>query len=70
MTRYNAFSKTAIALSAVFLPLSLIAVVLRLFARSRTKANCGLDDGLAVLALLVYIGFTAMVLWGEHSVRY
>ncbi len=67
MARYNAFDKTAIALSAVFLPLAVVAVALRIVARRRTKANVGLDDLLAEFALAVYVCFTAMVLWGMWS---
>ena len=66
MARYNAFAGTTIALAAVFLPLALLAVVLRIVARRRTKANVGLDDLLAILTLVVYTCFSAMVLWGTY----
>ena len=67
MTQYNAFAGTPIALSAVFLPLASISVALRIFARSRTKANVGFDDLLAFLALVVYFGFSAIILYGTSS---
>ena len=64
MARYNAFAGNTIALAAVFLLLALTAIILRIIARSRTKANVGLDDFLAVFTLVVYICFSAMCLWG------
>ncbi|KAL9136914.1 MAG: hypothetical protein Q9175_001872 [Cornicularia normoerica] len=67
MARYNAFDGTTIALTAVFLPLALLAVVLRIVARRRTKANVGLDDLLAIFALVIYFCFSAMVLWGTEN---
>lgn len=63
MARYNAFAGTTVALAAVFIPLALISIVLRIIARSRTKANLGLDDLLAVFTLVIYICYSAMVLW-------
>ena len=64
MTRYNAFAGTTIALSAVFLPLTLIVVALRILARTKTKAGIGLDDLLALFALATYFVFTILLLWG------
>lgn len=49
------------------MPLALIAVVMRIIARGKTKANVGCDDLLAVLALAVYFCFSAMILWGRRS---
>lgn len=67
MTQYNAFAGTSVALSALFMPLALTAVVLRMVARSRTKAQFGLDDLLAFITLVVYFVFCAMILWGLWS---
>lgn len=64
MARYNAFAGTTVALAAVFIPLALVFIVLRIIARSRTKANVGLDDLLAVFTLVIYICYSALCLSG------
>ena len=67
MARYNAFAGPTVTLASVFIPLALIFIVLRIIARSRTKANVGLDDLLAVFTLVIYICYSAMCLWCTWS---
>lgn len=64
MAHYNAYNRTNIVLSAIFGPLALLSVVLRLAARARSKGNFGNDDWFAIIGLLCFLIFMGMLLWG------
>ena len=64
MARYNAHASDAYAVNLTFAIASLLAVILRFVARSQTKAKIGLDDWLAVAALLSYLAWVALAIWG------
>ena len=64
MQRYNAHAAKTIILSAICCPLALVCVLLRFYARAKTKASVGLDDWLAVLSLVSFFAYCGVVLWG------
>ena len=68
MVRYDAYDGTTIILIATLLPLSLITVVLRFVARSKTRSSYGLDDLLAIVALAFYISTCVLNLWGALAI--
>jgi hypothetical protein len=67
MTQYNAHSQDVIVLSAVFGSFALVSVILRLVARSKTKAKYGADDWLAVASLISLLGFIAILVYGASD---
>lgn len=41
-----------------------LAVILRLVARAKSKAKYGADDGLAVGALVLFLAYVSLSIWG------
>ena len=65
MVRYNSNDSTTIAIIAVTCSVSLVAVALRLIARTKTKAGFGLDDIFAILATVFYFAFCSVFVLGQ-----
>ena len=63
--RYNAHDTIVVILTSIFCPLALMAVALRFAARFKRGAKLWWDDATAVLTLLLYYAFCAMILLGE-----
>jgi hypothetical protein len=63
MAQYNGNNSAFIILTAVIGLFSTISVILRFVSRAKTKAHFGVDDWLAVLALVLLYGYMAMALW-------
>jgi hypothetical protein len=64
MVQYNAHSSGIIALIVIFGSLSILAVILRFVARSRTKAKYGADDWFAVASLISVLAYMGIMIWG------
>lgn len=65
MVRYDGHDSTTIAMTAVTCSVSLVAIALRLVARTKTKAGLGLDDIFAMLATVFYFAFCSVFVLGE-----
>lgn len=52
-------------LVAVFVPLTIIATILRFVARGKKKVALGIDDFFALLALITYCALLGVSYWGE-----
>lgn len=52
-------------LVAVFVPLTIIATILRFVARGKKKVALGLDDFFALLALITFCALLGVSYWGE-----
>lgn len=55
------------ASSLTMLILASLAVILRFFARARSKAAFGYDDYFTLLALVFFAAFVGVSLWGASS---
>ena len=64
MGKYTARNADNIILTVVFGVFSLLAVVLRFLARSRTQAPYAADDWLIVGSLLTFFVWTGLFVWG------
>ena len=53
--------------SIVFLILDVIAVVLRLIAKSRTKSRFSIDDLWIILTLIVFAAWAALVIGSKET---
>ena len=53
--------------AAVFLPIAVIAVVLRLLSKTFTKAKYGADDWWCLTSLALFCGWIAGVVWGSSQ---
>lgn len=67
MVRYNGHDRTIVVMTAVTCSVSLVAIALRLVARTKTKAGLGLDDSFATLATVFYFAFCSFFVLGEPS---
>ena len=67
MAQYKESSSTFIALTVVMGSASILAVLLRIVARRRSKSHLGLDDAFAVAALCGFLTFQGFILWGKLS---
>lgn len=58
-------------LVAVFVPLTIIATILRFLARGKKKVALGFDDFFAFLALITFCALLGVSYWGEslYSIR-
>lgn len=65
MTKYDASSSRFIALPVTFGLASILAVALRILARRRSKAQLGVDDVFAVVAMCDFLAFLGVVIWGS-----
>lgn len=60
---YDGPTPKAIALASVLCPLSLLLLLLRFYARSKTTAKYSMDDGLALVAFLMLYAWLGMYLF-------
>ena len=67
MVRYNSNDSTTIAITAVTCSVSLVAIALRLVARTKVIAGFGLDDIFATLATVFYFAFCSVFVLGQPS---
>ena len=63
MPQYNDRSGDVNTLAAVLGSFSLLSVVLRFIARSRTKARYGADDWWAITGLVTLLAWMGVVVW-------
>ena len=54
-----------VAITCLFLVLSVVVFALRIYARAKIVRHLGWDDALAACALLVVVGFNADTLYSE-----
>ena len=69
MTRYDHSSSNITALAVILATASIISVLLRILARSRSKAHLGVDDVFAVIALCGSLAYLGLITWGQVPSR-
>ena len=69
MTQYDASSSRFIALAVTFGLASILAVLMRILARRRSKAQLGVDDVFAVVAMCGFLAFLVVVVWGSVALK-
>ena len=69
MSRYDHSSSKVIALAVILGIASIISVLLRILARTRSKAHLGVDDLFAVVALCGFLAYMGLIVWGEVPLR-
>ena len=65
MAQYRDFSAIFVALTTIMGSGSLLAVLLRIVARKKSKIRLGLDDAFAMAALCGFLTFLGLTLWGQ-----
>ena len=69
MARYDHSSSNVIALAVTLGTASIISVLLRILARSRSKAHLGVDDVFAVVALCGSLACLGLFILGQVSFK-
>ena len=69
MARYDHSSSNIIALAVILGTASMISVLLRILARTRSKAHLGVDDVFAVVALCGFLAYLGLTIWGQIPSR-
>ena len=69
MARYDHSSSNIIALAVILGTASIISVLLRILARTRSKAPLGVDDLFAVVALCGFLAYLGLIIWGQVPLR-
>ena len=70
MAQDSASSSRFIALAVILGLASILAVLLRIVARRRSKVHLGFDDVFAVIALCGFLAFLGIVIWGKDILEY
>ena len=69
MAKYDAHSPHTIALTVIFGAASVLAVVLRFVARSRTKAHYAADDWFALAGAITLVIWMGVLIYGNLDNR-
>lgn len=69
MVRYDHSSSNIIALGVILGTASIISVLLRILARTRSRAHLGVDDVFAVVALCGFLAYMGIIIWGQVALR-
>ena len=69
MASYDHASPNIIALAVILGVASVISVLLRIWARVRSKAHLGVDDVFAVVALCGFLAYLGLVILGPVLLR-
>ena len=64
MVRYDHSSSKINALAVILGTASIISALLRILARTRSKAHLGVDDVFAVIALCGFLAYLGVLIWG------
>lgn len=64
---YDATPNRVIALTSISCSLSFLALLLRFYARSKTKAKYATDDWLAVVALILLYAWFGVYLYCKYK---
>jgi hypothetical protein len=64
MTAYNAHARGDNIFCSIAIPIAILAVILRFFARARSHQKYGFEDWFAVVTLLLFLGYCALLLYG------
>lgn len=67
MAKYNTHSANTIALTVVFGAASVLAVILRFVARSRTKAHYAADDWFALAGMITLLIWMGVLIYGKFD---
>ena len=62
-------AKSLIAMNVIMGSASIVAVLLRIVARRRSKSRLGLDDAFAVAALCGVLTFLGLLIWGQFLLK-
>jgi hypothetical protein len=63
MSSFNHDTQSWDILIGVLFPLTVLALLLRFLARRKKQTKLALDDILAVIAFIFWIGYAAVFLW-------
>lgn len=64
MVQYSASSRSIITVATILGLASILAVLLRIWARRHSKVHLGMDDLFAVVCLCGYLAFLGINIWG------
>ena len=67
MVHLNINGKRSLGSGIAFLVLALVAVVLRFYSKSLTKAKYAADDWWIILSLVAFSGWVGIEFWGKIS---